>query len=117
MNAVSSISVLPDIQVSRNRLRHELLPSGKLPGGATIVNCLQSQPWDKPFLFNARDSTGVATTYGQALDFIQGGGGDLRRLGISSGEVVAYGTPPGGGAAAALAFLCIGAQTTAAPLA
>ena len=51
------------------------------------------------------------------LDFIEGGPGDLCRLYMQDGEVVAYGVPPGGGAVPALAFLSIMAQTTAVPLA
>jgi len=57
------------------------------------------------------------TTYGDLTSFIEGGKGDLRRLGIKPGEVIAYGAPPGGGAVPAVAFLCFGAQTAAAPLA
>eukprot|EP00956_Cyclotella_meneghiniana_P042473 scaffold248482_cov120-Cyclotella_meneghiniana.AAC.1 len=57
------------------------------------------------------------TTYAELKDFIQGGDGDLRRIGVSYGDVVAYGAPPGGSAAAAVAFLTVGSQTTAAPLA
>lgn len=116
VNPVTSISVQKQEQVSLVQLKDYLLPSGKY-GGATIINCLGAQPKDNPFLLNARDPSGASTTYGQALDFIKGGEGDLRRLGIQVGEIVAYGAPPGGGAAAALAFLSIGAQTTAAPLA
>jgi acyl-CoA synthetase (AMP-forming)/AMP-acid ligase II len=117
INPVTSIAVQSHQQVSRNRMNKKLLPSGKLKGGATILACLSDQPPNNPFLVAARDPSGAATTYGQARDFIQGGEGDLRRLGVKEGEVVAYGAPPGGGAAAAMAFLCIGAQTTAAPLA
>ena len=115
INPITSISVQPNAQVSRVQLKTELLPSGK--HGATIIKCLKAQPADKPFLFNARNPSKVSTTYGQACEFIRGGLGDLRRLGIQAGEVVAYGAPPGGGAPAALAFLCLGSQTTAAPLA
>lgn len=115
VNPVTSISVHPTAQISRVQLKTELLPSGK--HGGTIIDCLKAQPADKPFLFDARNPTKVSTTYGQAYDFIRGGLGDLRRLGVKPGEVIAYGAPPGGGAPAALAFLCIGAQTTAAPLA
>jgi len=115
VNPITSIAVDDHIQVSRVQLNNNLLPSGK--HGATIIECLKAQPKEKPFLFNARNTQSVSTTYGQCLEFIKGGEGDLRRLGVRQGEVVAYGAPPGGGAAAALAFLCIGSQTTAAPLA
>jgi hypothetical protein len=115
INPVTSVAVHPTVQVARVQLKEDLLPSGKY--GATIINCLKAQPKNKPFLFDARNTNGVSTTYGQVLDFIEGGGGDLRRIGVKAGEVVAYGAPPGGGAAAAMTFLSIGAQTTAAPLA
>ena len=50
------------------------------------------------------------------IEFIQDAG-NLRQLGVKVGEVVAYGSPLGGGAAVAVDFLSIGAQTTAAPMA
>jgi len=116
MNAASHVAMQKNVQVAIVDLKQGNLPSG-MYGNATIVNCLSSQPYDKPFLFNARNPDHVATTYGQALDFIIKGEGDLRRLGIKPGEVVSYAAPPGGSASAALAFLSIGAQTCAAPLA
>lgn len=115
VNPVTSIAVDARIQACRVQLRGDLLPSGK--HGGTILDCLRAQPKDKPFLFEARSAEGASTTYGAALAFVEGGEGDLRRLGVGPGEVVAYGAPPGGGAAAALAFLAFGAQTAAAPLA
>ena len=52
----------------------------------------------KPMLYNARDTDiNRFTSYGDALKFIHGGAGDLRRLGVKPGEVVSYGTLPGGG--------------------
>lgn len=117
INPITSISIQPNLQVSRCQLKTDLLPSGKLEGGATFIGQIKAQPAKKEFLFNARATERVSTTYGQALTFICGGSGDLRRLGIKTGEVVAYVAPPGGGAPAVLAFLSIGAQTTAAPLA
>lgn len=95
INPVTSISVQPKSQVSRVQLRTDLLPSGRLDGGATIIGCLGAQPAEKEFLFNARSTERVGTTYGGALAFIHGGGGDLRRLGVKTGEVVAYVAPPG----------------------
>ena len=82
-----------------------------------ILDCLEARPRDALFLYNARYPTGPSTSYGQALDFIRGGGGDLRRIGVRRGEVVCYVTPLGASAVGALAFLAVGAQTTAAPLA
>jgi hypothetical protein len=112
VNPITSLALHPHFQLAHVKLKDEILPYG-----ATIVNCLKAQPRDKPFLFDARNGKGASTTYGEVLDFINGGGGDLRRIGVNSGDVVAYGSPPGGGAAAAMVFLSVGAQTTAAPLA
>ena len=121
MSEVSSIALLPHIQVALVKLNHDLLPGGSLTehrGGATIKALLEAQPQEKPFLYNARGTDlDDVTTYGDVFNFIHGGAGDLRRLGVEAGDVVAYAAPPGGGAAAALAFLSIGAQTAAAPLA
>jgi hypothetical protein len=119
MSEVSSIALLPHIQVALVKLNHDLLPEGSLAqgGGATIEALLEAQPHEKPFLYNARGTDDDVTTYGDVCDFIYRGAGDLRRLGVVAGDVVAYAAPPGGGAAAALAFLSIGAQTAAAPLA
>ena len=40
----------------------------------------------------------------------------MQKLGVKSGEIVAYGSPPGGSAEAVLAFLCFSSQTYMAPL-
>jgi len=85
---------------------------------ATIMSFLKAQPQNKPFLYNARDNNGTAfTTYGEISNFIRGGHGDLRYLGIKSGEIVAYCVPYGGSAVAVTAFLSIASQTIAYPLA
>eukprot|EP00594_Rhizosolenia_setigera_P007038 CAMPEP_0178952316 /NCGR_PEP_ID=MMETSP0789-20121207/7736_1 /TAXON_ID=3005 /ORGANISM="Rhizosolenia setigera, Strain CCMP 1694" /LENGTH=1269 /DNA_ID=CAMNT_0020633331 /DNA_START=617 /DNA_END=4426 /DNA_ORIENTATION=- len=84
----------------------------------TILGVLKSKNQTKSLMFNARDSTGSNfTTYGDVVDFIVGGPGDLRRLGVKPGDVVSYGAPPGGGCVPALALLSIMAQATAVPLA
>jgi len=84
----------------------------------TILEVLKSKRSSRPLLYNARDSYAEhCTTYGDVVNFIVGGAGDLRRLGVRPGEVVAFGAPPSGGATSALALLSIMAQTTAAPLA
>jgi acyl-CoA synthetase (AMP-forming)/AMP-acid ligase II len=116
---VSSIALHPHKQVAEVMLDTQRLPEGihAKKGGATILALFQAQPKNQPFLYDARNPSGIASTYGDVASFICGGDGDLRRLGVKSGEVVAYGAPPGGSAAAALAFLSIGAQTAAAPLA
>lgn len=118
MNEVSGVQLLKESQVALVKLKHELLPEGKFRGGATIRGALAAQPAEKPFLYTSRNTNAKeTTTYGDLLSFIDGGAGDLRALGIAPGEVVAYAAPPGGGAMAVVAFLSIGAQTAAAPLA
>ncbi|WP_130930816.1 AMP-binding protein [Pseudomonas sp. Sample_24] len=84
----------------------------------TFVEMLASPPSKAPFLRTARErNPNVYTTYGQVLEFCRPGGeGDLRRLGVLPGEVVAYLAPPGGTAVGAVAFLSIASQTCAAPL-
>ena len=118
MNKVSSVQVLRDSQVVLVKLKHKLLPESKFRGGATIRGALAAQPTEKPFLYTSRETNEKkTTTYGDLLSFIDGGAGDLRALGVSPGEIVSYAAPPGGSALAAVAFLSIGAQTAAAPLA
>ncbi len=118
MNKVSSIHLLKESQVALVKLKHQLLPEGIFRGGATIRGALAAQPAERPFLYTSRNTdVRETTTYGDLLSFIDGGAGDLRALDIKPGEVVAYVAPPGGSAMAAVAFLSIGAQTAAAPLA
>jgi len=120
VSEVTSIGPDPHYQIAEVELKNDLLPQGLYAsnGGATIKAVLQAQSAVKPLLYDARSTNSSScTTYGDLLNFIEGGDGDLRHLGVRLGEVVAYGAPPGGGAVAAAAFLCIGAQTTAAPLA
>jgi len=91
VSAVSSVGVMSPLQVAVVKL-------DGLIADPTITNVLQAKPSDKALFFNARDDdVSRYTTYGDVLDFIQGGPGDLRRLGVKTGEVVAYGAPPGGG--------------------
>ena len=117
MSEVSNVALLPHAQVALVKLDNAKLPYGK-GDGSTIVSMLATWPADRPFLRNSRDEdANNYTSYGDALKFIRGGKGDLRRLGVKHGDVVAYGAPGGGGAVPALAFLSIGAQTAAAPLA
>ena len=117
ISQVSSIALLPHVQAALVKLNKENLPYSK-GNCSTIISRLKTWPADRPFLRDSRvEDSNKYTTYGDVLEFIQGGTGDLRRLGVKPGEVVAYGAPGGGGAVAALAFLSIGAQTAAAPLA
>ena len=88
---MSSVSPMHGYQVAGvdlNNLMHR----------ATIPKMLAAQDPNKPFLYNARE-TDVSNflSYGNLLDFIEGGAGDLRRLGVREGEVVAYGGPGNGG--------------------
>ena len=118
MNEVSEVQLLGESQVAVVKLNHELLPGCKYMGGATIRGALGAQPPNKPFLYTSRNKNfDDVTTYGDLLNFINGGAGDLRALGVAPGEVVAYAAPTGGSAMSAVAFLSIGAQTAAAPLA
>ena len=111
----TNVGLLPQAQVALVKLDHTNLPSRK---SATIISVLKEKPPDRPFLRESRvQNAQKCTTYGDIVDFIQGGNGDLRRIGVKPGEVVAYGAPSGGGAVPAVAFLAFGAQTAAAPLA
>ena len=113
LSAISDMAKIPNKQLALVRTKGITKPSTM----QTIVDALANQPPDAVLMRIARAGD-VRTTYGECLKFIQpGGGGDLRRLGVKPGEVVAYCTPPGGSAAAAMAFLCFGSQTCAAPLA
>ena len=117
VSTVSQLAVLPYAQVGLVKLVDSRLP-WRSPEGATILSLLKEQPRGRPFLHISRIADESAhTTYGDIVDFIQGGKGDLRRLGVQPGEVVAYGAPPGGGAVPIAAFLSIASQTAAAPLA
>lgn len=106
----SSRSVASGIQLTAVKLETEGLQD-------TIVGMLAAQPSAAPLLRLARErDAGVATSYGQMLAFCRpGGDGDLRRLGVQAGDVVAYLAPAGGSAAAAAAFLSIASQTCAVP--
>jgi hypothetical protein len=107
-NPMSSVALCPAHQVVLEQLKDKRLP-------ARISDCLEAQPRESPFLYNAGDSRGRATSYGQALDFIRGAGGDLRQIGVQQGQMLAYCAPVGASAVGALTFLAVGAQTAAAP--
>lgn len=130
---VSSIGVMSPNQVVGVELSN-------LIDNPTILDVLKSKDPSRPLLYNARDSFKKNfTTYGEVVEFIEDGEGDLRRLGVKKGDVVAYCAPPGklsvkiytlhimihsnhnckigGGAVPALALLSIMSQVTAAPFA
>ena len=94
---ISSIAVLPSHQVALVNFNTQINPNE-----ATIISVLKSHQSDKPFLYSAR-TLKKSTSYGEVLSFIRGGKGDLRRLGVKAGEVVAYCAPLG--ASAVLAFV------------
>ncbi|MDR6232423.1 AMP-binding protein [Pseudomonas oryzihabitans] len=104
-------AIATDVQVSTVNVNIEDLPD-------TLVAMLAARPAHAPLLRLARARDAYAcTTYGQMFEFCQPGGeGDLRRLGVQAGEVVAYLAPPGASAAGAVAFLSIASQTCAVPL-
>ncbi|MGE7955226.1 AMP-binding protein [Pseudomonas sp. NPDC089530] len=110
-SARSSRAIARDVQVAAVKVDTQGLPD-------TLIGMLAAQPGNAPLLRLARErDASVFTTYGQLLAFCRpGGDGDLRRLGVRAGEVVAYLAPPGASAAAAVAFLSIAAQTCAVPL-
>ena len=111
---LSSFALLPESQVAIVQLNSYILDSKS----NTILAALKAQRPSKPFMYNARvQNPSNFTSYGDVVDFIERGHGDLRRLRIKDGDVVAYCTPPGGSATATLAFLSIASQSTAVPLA
>jgi len=88
---VTSIGVMSPLQVVGVELNN-LIPD------PTITKVLESKNPARPLFYNAREpDSSVFTTYGEVSNFITGGPGDLRRLGIKVGDVVAYGAPAGGG--------------------
>ena len=113
VSSLSSIAVAPSQQLVRCRLAEPLEAKPK-----TIRALLEAWPADTPCLRDAAHPAAASapcTTYGQLLAFLgSGGAGDLAPLGVTPGHVVAYAAPPG--CVAAVAFLTIAAQCTAAPL-
>lgn len=88
-----------------------------LERGRHALAWLEASQRDKVRVLPASSRVVVTnTTYGHALDFITRNG-DLSKLGINPGDVVAYGCPQSASALAAMAFLSIASQATAAPLA
>ena len=88
---VTSIGVMSPFSVVGVELQN-------LISDPTVTKVLKLRDPENPLLYNAREKDASKfTTYGEVLDFYTGGPGDLRRLGIKTGEVVAYGAPPGGG--------------------
>ena len=88
---ISTMGVMSSIQVAHVELDEHRMES-------TVMKALLSKDRNKPLFYNAREiDSSKYTTYGEVIQFIDGGPGDLRRLGVHPGEVVVYGAPPGGG--------------------
>ena len=91
MSDLTSMGLMSSVQVAHVELNGRKMEN-------TLVKALTQKDRNQALLFNAREADeSNYTSYGDVLDFIQGGAGDLRRLGIQHGEVVSYGAPPGGG--------------------
>ncbi len=106
----SSRAIDPSFQIATVQARTNDLPD-------TILGMLSAQAPQTPLFRHARERNAARnTTYGQMLAFcLPGGDGDLRRLGVTKGEVLAYLAPVGGSATAAAAFLSIASQAVAVP--
>jgi len=76
-----------------------------------ILDFLAKAPKDAILL---RSMAGASMTYGQVIEFITKGDGDLRKMGADANTVFAYNVPPG--PVGALAFLAVASQCTAVPL-
>ena len=79
----------------------------------TVPELLSKTPRDSVLLRGMKSSQ-TPMTYGDMIDFIKGGDGDLRKVSASADSVVAYNVPPG--PVGACAFLAIASQCTAVPL-
>ena len=102
ISGITSMGLMSSIQVA-----HVELDLRKVED--TLVKALLQKDRNKALLYNARETIGSNyTSYGDVLDFIDAGGaGDLRRLNVKDGEVVAYGAPPGGGETNVLFVSCV----------
>lgn len=91
ISGITSMGLLSSVQVALVELEESKMCD-------TLIEALSNTDRNKPLLYNARDTNQLHyTSYGDVLDFIDGGDGDLRRLGVQQGDVVVYGSPPGGG--------------------
>ncbi|MGY3958527.1 AMP-binding protein [Aeromonas popoffii] len=107
---LSSRAITKNLQFADVKLNLEGLPE-------TLHQLLATPPKEAPLFRLAREQNAdMFTSYGEMLQFCSpGGGGDLRKLGVQKGDVVAYVAPIGGNATAACAFLSIAAQACAVP--
>ncbi|CAI1858233.1 AMP-binding protein [Serratia fonticola] len=106
----SARAIAKEVQFAEVKLKLAGLPE-------TIHHLLAAQSKETPLFRQAREQNlDIFTSYGEMLQFCSpGGDGDLRQLGVKSGDVVAYVAPAGGNATAACAFLSIAAQACAVP--
>jgi hypothetical protein len=94
---LTTMGLMSSVQVAHVELDHDEMAN-------TLVEALTQKDRNQALLYNARETdSSISTSYGDLLDFIEGPG-DLRRLGVKQGEVVAYGAPPGGGELLLLIF-------------
>ncbi|WP_343594994.1 AMP-binding protein [Acinetobacter sp.] len=109
--SLSSIKIDSDYQVANVSIRTQALAK-------TISELLERRSPEAPLFRNAREQNSeICTTYGDMLKFISSGGeGDLRRIGVVTGQIVAYLAPSGGTAESAAAFLTVASQACAVPL-
>lgn len=97
----SSMAVMENIQYAHVMLKGGESKTEKEQQGLeeyTLQEALKRIEPSKPLLYNAREADATKfTSYGNLLDFIIGGPGDLRRLQLKPGEVLCYGVPKNGG--------------------
>ena len=87
---VTTMGWMSSVQVAHVELDHDKIAS-------TLVEALTQKDRNQALLYSDRETdSSISASYGDLLHFIEGPG-DLRRLGVKQGEVVAYGAPPGGG--------------------
>ncbi|CEF97782.1 AMP-dependent synthetase/ligase [Ostreococcus tauri] len=77
----------------------------------SILDFLAKAPEDAVLL---RSMDGASMSYGNVIEFIISGPGDVRKVGADANTIFAYNVPPG--PVGALAFLAITSQCTAVPL-
>ena len=91
LSEISSVSLVSTLQVAHVKVDERGMKN-------TLLKVLSHRDRKIPLFYEARETDeGRHTSYGDVLDFIQGGEGDLRRLNVLSGEVVVYCCPSGAG--------------------
>ncbi len=83
----------------------------------TILEALHTPAPETPFFHKAGEADHkYSSTYGDFISFIEGGEGDLRRIGVSAGQKVAYVVPSSGSILSASIFLTVSSQACAIPV-